>query len=112
MKKFLALALVAMMSSLVAPPASAADLKDGIYESRFGAGDCGVLTVSSGGKNLKYKSGRCGQPPRFRSSASFNGTVIRIMDARLVVSKITSTSISGRWKLGTYEANHTFRKIG
>ena len=91
-------------------------LTDGTYKTVFpgdfpGFGSlCGTMVVSGGGQSINYSSGGCGKSPGFRSGGSFDGSTIRIRQATLALTNVTSSSISGKWRLGSYTANVTFKK--
>lgn len=87
-------------------------LTDGTYQAAFPntRSQCGVMVISGGGRSIDYTAGQCGLAPTFQSAASFNGSRIRIRQAPLTLADVTSNSISGRWRLGHYTADVTFRK--
>lgn len=92
---------------LAAAPASAVELAAGTYKAKFGGG-CATMVVRSGG--ISYSFGPCGGAPTFKSSGSFDGKIIRIMEATLTVNSASEKSIRGRWKLGSYTETVTFLK--
>ena len=102
--------------SAPAPQAGAFTLADGTYKAIFpgnypGFGSlCGTMVITGGGKSISYSSGGCARAPGFRSGGSFDGSTIRILQSTYVLSNVTSGSMAGRWTLGSYSADVTFRK--
>lgn len=96
-----------------APTAFAADftLANGTYKATFpqGAG-CGTMVIKNAGKTISYSAGPCGGNPNYRNGGTFDGKVIRIQAATYTLSNTTSSSLKGRWKLGSYSATVTFKK--
>jgi hypothetical protein len=96
--------------------AGAFSLADGTYNAVFpgnypGFGSlCGKMVISGGGKSINYSSGGCARAPGFRSGGSFDGSTIRIRQATYALTNVTSSSMTGRWTLGSYSADVTFRK--
>jgi hypothetical protein len=91
------------------PGATDVTLANGIYQASF-AGGCSTMTIAEDGRKIHYTAGPCGGAPNFTSPGHFDGSeTIRIMQATYKLSDVTKTSLTGRWRLGTYTTIVTFR---
>ena len=87
--------------------ANYADAADKMCTANFGQGDCGTLTVRDG-KAIFYRSGKCGGATRYSHGAIDGGAVIRVQQATISNLKRTNSSISGKWRLGSFVKQITF----